>query len=111
MRRGAPGTSPSTSGRPPSCCPSPRPTSSRRCGSRGRTACAWLGAGSLGDLSDAILLRTKRLRGVTVNPHRRRARVEAGVLWQEASDAAAEHGLAALAGCSHDVGVLGYTLG
>jgi FAD/FMN-containing dehydrogenase len=63
-----------------------------------------------GDLSDAILLRTTRLRGVTVNPHRRTARVEAGVLWQEVSDAAAEHG-AALAASSHDVGVLGYTLG
>jgi hypothetical protein len=69
------------------------------------------GAGSLGDLSDTILLRTTRLRGVTIDAENRSARVEAGVLWQEVSDAAAEHGLAALAGSSHDVGVLGYTLG
>jgi FAD/FMN-containing dehydrogenase len=69
------------------------------------------GAGSLGDLSGTILLRTTRMRGVTIDPVNRGADVEAGVLWQEVSDAAAEHGLAALAGSSHDVGVLGYTLG
>jgi FAD/FMN-containing dehydrogenase len=33
------------------------------------------------------------------------------VLWQELTDAAAEHGLVGLAGSSHDVGVVGYTLG
>src|SRR6185437_15936929 len=69
------------------------------------------GATPLGDLSDTILLRTSRMRGVSVDPKRRTARVEAGVLWQEVTDAAAEHGLAALAGSSHDVGVVGYTLG
>jgi FAD/FMN-containing dehydrogenase len=68
-------------------------------------------AAALGDLSDTILLRTTRLRGVEVDPRHRRARVEAGVVWQEVTDAAAEHGLAALAGSSHDVGVLGYSLG
>ena len=69
------------------------------------------GAVSLGDLSGTILLRTTRMRGVTIDPENRSARVEAGVLWQEVTDAAAEHGLTALAGSSHDVGVLGYTLG
>jgi FAD/FMN-containing dehydrogenase len=69
------------------------------------------GATPLGDLADTILLRTSRMRGVGVDPKRATARVEAGVLWQEVSDAAAEHGLAALAGSSHDVGVVGYTLG
>jgi FAD/FMN-containing dehydrogenase len=69
------------------------------------------GASPLGDLSDTILLRTTRMRGVSVDPKRRTARVEAGVLWQDVTDAAAEHGLAALAGSSHDVGVVGYTLG
>ena len=68
-------------------------------------------ATALGDLSGTILLRTVRMRGVEVDPHARRARVEAGVVWQEVTDAAAEHGLAALAGSSHDVGVLGYSLG
>jgi FAD/FMN-containing dehydrogenase len=69
------------------------------------------GASALGDLEGTILLRTTRLRGVSVDPEARTARVEAGVLWQEVTDAAAEHGLAALSGSSHDVGVLGYTLG
>jgi FAD/FMN-containing dehydrogenase len=69
------------------------------------------GAGALGDLSDTILLRTTRMRGVTIDPHDRSARVEAGVIWQEVTDAAAEYGLAALAGSAHDVGVLGYALG
>src|SRR5262249_7164675 len=69
------------------------------------------GATPLGDLSGTILLRTSRWRGVTVAPRRRTARVEAGVLWQDLTDAAAEYGLAGLAGSSHDVGVVGYTLG
>jgi FAD/FMN-containing dehydrogenase len=68
-------------------------------------------APAMGDLSGTILLRTVRMRGVEIDPHARRARVEAGVIWQEVSDAAAEYGLAALAGSSHDVGVLGYSLG
>lgn len=69
------------------------------------------GASALGDLSDTILLRTTRMRGVTIDVERQTARVEAGALWQEVTDAAAEHGLVALAGSSHDVGVFGYTLG
>ena len=69
------------------------------------------GATSLGDLAGTVLLRTTRMRAVEVDPVRATARVEAGALWQEVTDAAAERGLAALAGSSHDVGVLGYTLG
>ena len=69
------------------------------------------GAGAMGDLSDSILLKTERMRGVTVDPDRRIARVEAGSIWIEVVEAAAEHGLAALAGSSPDVGVVGYTLG
>ena len=51
------------------------------------------------------------MRGVTIDPDARIARVEAGVIWIEVVEAAAEHGLAALAGSSPDVGVVGYTLG
>jgi hypothetical protein len=65
----------------------------------------------LGDLSDTILLKTSRLRGVEIDPESRTARVEAGVIWIEVVEAAARHGLAALAGSSPDVGVVGYTLG
>ena len=51
------------------------------------------------------------MRGVTIDPDTRIARAEAGVIWIEVVEAAAEHGLAALAGSSPDVGVVGYTLG
>lgn len=62
-------------------------------------------------LADAVLLRTHELRGMDVDADRALARVEAGVCWGELVVAAASHGLAALAGSSHDVGVVGYTLG
>ncbi len=68
-------------------------------------------AGPLGSLEDTILLKTERMRRVSVDAARRTARVEAGVAWLEVVDAAARHGLAALAGSSPDVGVVGYTLG
>jgi hypothetical protein len=64
-----------------------------------------------GDLYDTILLKTHRMRGVTIDPENRIARAEAGVIWIEVVEAAAKHGLAALAGSSPDVGVVGYTLG
>jgi hypothetical protein len=68
-------------------------------------------ANSLDSLEDTILVKTTRLRGLEIDPEARMAHVEAGVLWGEVSLAAAEHGLAALAGSSPDVGVVGYTLG
>ena len=69
------------------------------------------GAAALGDMSDTILLKTERMRGVTIDAENRIARVEAGTIWIEVVEAAAEHGLAALAGSAPDVGVVGYTLG
>jgi hypothetical protein len=68
-------------------------------------------AAALGPLEDTILLKTHRMRGVTIDPERRSARAEAGAIWIDVVNAAAEHGLAALAGSSPDVGVVGYTLG
>jgi len=68
-------------------------------------------AGPLGPLDDTILLKTERMRGIRIDPEARIARVEAGVLWLEVVEAAARHGLAALAGSAPDVGVVGYTLG
>lgn len=62
-------------------------------------------------LEDTILVKTERMRGVVVDPAARVARVEAGALWMDVTGAAAEYGLAALAGSSPDVGVVGYTLG
>jgi FAD/FMN-containing dehydrogenase len=65
----------------------------------------------LGSLAHTVLLKTERMRGVEIDTDARRVRVGAGVLWAEVTEAAAEHGLAALAGSSPDVGVVGYTLG
>ncbi len=69
------------------------------------------GAAAMDRLDDTILLKTERMRGVTIDPDARIARAEAGVIWIEVVEAAAEHGLAALSGSSPDVGVVGYTLG
>jgi UDP-N-acetylenolpyruvoylglucosamine reductase len=69
------------------------------------------GVSTLGDLSDAVLIRTHELRSVEIDAEARQARVGAGVLWEEVVVPAAEHGLVALHGSSPDVGVVGYTLG
>ncbi len=68
-------------------------------------------ADPLGSLEDTILLKAERMRDIEIDPRNRMARVAAGALWLEVVEAAAEHGLAALAGSSPDVGVVGYTLG
>ena len=68
-------------------------------------------AGPLGDLDGTILLKTSAMRDVQIDPVARVARVEAGAMWMDVTPAAAEHGLAALAGSAPDVGVAGYTLG
>lgn len=68
-------------------------------------------AASPGLLDDSVLVKTSRMRGVRIDAAGRRARVEAGALWIEVTTAAAEHGLAALAGSAPTVGVVGYTLG
>jgi FAD/FMN-containing dehydrogenase len=69
------------------------------------------GAGPLEPLDGAMLLRTTRMRKVRIDPAARTARAEAGATWQDVTVPAAEHGLAALAGSSPNVGVTGYTLG
>jgi UDP-N-acetylenolpyruvoylglucosamine reductase len=58
-----------------------------------------------------LLITTRRMDEVTIDPVARRARVGAGVRWQQVVDAAAKHGLAPLNGSSPLVGVVGYTLG
>jgi len=69
------------------------------------------GSEPLEPLAGAMLLRTVRMRGVRIDPAARTARAEAGALWQDVTGPAGEHGLAALAGTSPNVGVTGYTLG
>jgi FAD/FMN-containing dehydrogenase len=63
------------------------------------------------DLEGALLLKTERMRRVEVDVATRRARVEAGALWGDVVRPASGVGLMPLAGSSHDVGVVGYTLG
>jgi FAD/FMN-containing dehydrogenase len=59
-------------------------------------------ASPLGDLSDTLLIKTHEMRGVEIDAKNRIARVEAGALWGDVVGPAGEHGLAALAGSSHD---------
>lgn len=66
-----------------------------------------LGAG----LDGGVLISTRRMAGVRVDPAARTAWVEAGAPWQRVIEAAAEHGLAPLSGSSPGVGAVSYTLG
>jgi FAD/FMN-containing dehydrogenase len=60
---------------------------------------------------DALLVSTRRLTGLVVDPAARTARAEAGVRWRDVIAAAAPYGLAPLCGSSPGVGVAGYTTG
>jgi FAD/FMN-containing dehydrogenase len=68
------------------------------------------GAWPIGSMRDTMLLKTDRMNTVQVDPVTRTARLEPGALWRDVVQAAAEHGLAAVAGAP-DVGVAGYALG
>jgi hypothetical protein len=69
------------------------------------------GHGAATPSEGTVLISTRRLQGLSVDPVARTARVGAGVKWRRVIDAAVPHGLAPLSGSSSDVGVLGYTLG
>jgi FAD/FMN-containing dehydrogenase len=69
------------------------------------------GAAAIASLERTILLSTRNMRGVRIDPSTRRARVRAGALWADVTAPASAYGLAPLAGSSPDVGVVGYTLG
>jgi FAD/FMN-containing dehydrogenase len=69
------------------------------------------GAGAIGDLTGAILFKTHELTQVEVDAGASRARSAPGALSRDVLVAAAPHGLAALAGSSPDVGIVGYSLG
>ena len=68
-------------------------------------------ATAIASLENTILLRTVRLRDVEVDVDARRARVAAGAWWGDVVPQASEADLAALAGSSPDVGIVGYSLG
>ncbi|PXX68711.1 FAD/FMN-containing dehydrogenase [Nocardia tenerifensis] len=69
------------------------------------------GHSAAGGVEEAILLRTGRLDGVSIDAERRVARVGAGANWGQVQAAAGAHGLTGLAGSNPVVGVTGYTLG
>ena len=69
------------------------------------------GHGAVLPITDGVLVSTRGLDEVTIDPERRTARVGAGVKWRRVLDEAAEYGLAGLCGSTSDVGVVGYTLG
>jgi FAD/FMN-containing dehydrogenase len=76
-----------------------------------RVAVQATGHGPVRDAAGSMMITTRRMQGVRIDPERRTARVEAGVKWQRVLEAAAEFGLAGPSGSSSDVGVVGYTLG
>jgi hypothetical protein len=69
------------------------------------------GAVALAPLDDTILVKTERMRKIEVDPDAQTARVEAGSLVLELSEAAQAHRLSSMPGSAPDVGVIGYTLG
>jgi len=68
-------------------------------------------AGTVETPADSILLRTTRMDDIEIDPGTGRARVGAGASLGAVAAAAAEHGLAVMAGMSPTVGVVGFTLG
>jgi FAD/FMN-containing dehydrogenase len=68
-------------------------------------------AAAIPSLDGTILLSTRHMRGVMIDPLRCTAVVRAGTLAAELADAATLFGLYPLAGSSSDVGVVGHTLG
>jgi hypothetical protein len=69
------------------------------------------GAAVHGSLDGALLLNMREMRAVAIDADNRRARVEAGALWEDVVGPATEQGLTALHGSSPNVGVVGYSLG
>ena len=76
-----------------------------------RVAVQSTGHGATESMQDAILVSTAALDELTVHADERWARIGAGVRWAAVLEACAPSGLAALAGSSPDVGVVGYLTG
>lgn len=69
------------------------------------------GHGRVGPTQGAVMVTTRRLAEIQVDPRRRLARVGAGVRMRALIDAAAPLGLTPVAGSASGVGVVGFTLG
>ncbi|KQS98485.1 FAD-binding oxidoreductase [Cellulomonas sp. Leaf395] len=69
------------------------------------------GHGATTPVTSGVLLTTRRLGGVEVDPEARVATIGAGARWTDVIPAADAHGLNPVAGSSANVGVAGYLLG
>ncbi len=76
-----------------------------------RVAVQATGHGAAATGPGTLLVSSRLLNDVQIDPAARTATVGAGTIWQQVLDAAAPHGLAALCGSAPHVGVVGYTLG
>ncbi|PBC63580.1 FAD-linked oxidoreductase [Streptomyces sp. Tue6028] len=68
------------------------------------------GHGLPGAAEGGILITTRRMDGLRIDPEARTARLQAGVRWGQVVRAAAPHGLAPLNGSAPGVGAVSYTL-
>jgi FAD/FMN-containing dehydrogenase len=69
------------------------------------------GHGPASPADNQVLINTRRMSGISVDPLTRTARVGGGVRWSQVLPHTSAHGLAPLNGSSPHVGVVGYTLG
>jgi len=58
-----------------------------------------------------VMIDLAEMKGIAIDPDRATATAEAGVIWGELNDVAAEHGLAVTGGAVSGTGIAGYTLG
>ncbi|WNI31920.1 FAD-dependent oxidoreductase [Streptomyces sp. ITFR-6] len=76
-----------------------------------RVAVHATGHGLAGPVEGGVLIDTRRMDSVTIDPVRRTAAIGAGTTWGQVVEAAAPHGLAPLNGSAPGVGAVSYTLG
>lgn len=69
------------------------------------------GHGQPGAIEGGVLISTRRMDSVEIDPVRRTARIGAGVTWGQVIEASVPYGLAPLNGSSPSVGAVSYTLG
>ncbi|ANF32319.1 FAD-binding protein [Leifsonia xyli] len=69
------------------------------------------GHGAEAPIVGGMIISTRGLDGLSIDPDTRFARIGAGLRWAPVIVAAAEHGLAPVTGSSTSVGAVGYSLG
>ncbi len=69
------------------------------------------GHGFIENVQSGLLISTRLMDHVTINPEKAIATISAGAKWKAVVAAAAQHGLAPITGSSMDIGAIGYLLG